>query len=299
MAVLAIGMAGCCASGPQVIDRMAAAAGLSRSVVDGTTFHHVVYSSASASVSESISSLPSLRSAGAGRGEGFSSFIPAHTLLVFLDGDGRPWSSDGRRPREDPTTRNPLALKLLTQTSAPGIYISRPCYQRIVDAGCSTDAWTSGRYSPQVVASIAAAARDAAKAGGFERIVLIGYSGGGVLAVLAAERLDNVAAVVTLAANLDTDAWTAYHGYLPLTKSLNPAKSERAHAWPEIHLIGAQDEVVPMATRAAYFAKRPEAMQWPYAKFDHVCCWAEQWREVMRRVVEELSARQSRAITSF
>ena len=48
-------------------------------------------------------------------------------------------------------------------------------------------------------------------------VTFVGYSGGGVLAVLIAERLDNVAGVITVGANLDTDAWTEHHGYLPLT----------------------------------------------------------------------------------
>jgi pimeloyl-ACP methyl ester carboxylesterase len=259
--VLAVTLAGC-ASDPQRIDRIASAAGLSRSVVTGATFRHVVYRNALA---------PSPR-----------------PLFVFLDGDGRPWSDDGLQPRSDPTTRNPLALKLLTRTSAPGIYISRPCYQQIADAACSSESWTGGRYSSAVIASIAAVTRDAAASGGFEKIVLVGYSGGGALAVLVAEQLENVAAVITIAANLDTDAWASYHHYLPLSASLNPAASNRAHPWREIHLTGARDAVVPATTTTAYFAKYPDAKQWPYADFDHVCCWAEQWPQVSARIVEEL-----------
>ena len=38
--------------------------------------------------------------------------------------------------------------------------------------------------------------------------------------MLIAERLENVTAVVTIAANLDTDAWTEHHKYLPMSQSL-------------------------------------------------------------------------------
>ena len=287
MVALALaGALGGCASDSERIDRTASAAGLSRSIVSGTTFRHIVYRNA---LVNAPGQLPLRRVAGEGRGGGSSLVTPsANALFVFVDGDGRPWSADGLQPRSDPTTRNPLALKLLTQTPAAGIYVSRPCYQQIADAGCSSESWTSGRYSGAIVASIAAATRDAAASGGFEKIVLVGYSGGGALAVLVAEQLENVAAVITIAANLDTDAWASYHRYLPLSASLNPAAGNHAHTWREIHLTGGHDAVVPAATTVAYFAKYPDASQWPYADFDHVCCWVEQWPEVFARIVGEL-----------
>jgi len=251
-----------CASESERIDHTASAAGLERSIIKGTAFRHIVYRNA-------VAASPG-------------------PLFVFLDGDGRPWSDDGLQPRPDPTTRNPLALQLLMRTPAPAIYVSRPCYQQIVDAGCSSESWTSGRYSDVVVASMAAAIRDAAGSGGFPKIVLVGYSGGGALALLAAEQLENVAGVVTIAANLDTDAWASYHHYLPLSASLNPAASNRAHPWREIHLTGTHDAVVPAMTTTAYFSRYPDAKQWPYADSDHVCCWIAQWPQVFERIVGEL-----------
>ena len=43
--------------------------------------------------------------------------------------------------------------------------------------------------------------------------------------MLLAERLEMTQAVVTIAANLDTDAWTELHGFSALEGSLNPAAS--------------------------------------------------------------------------
>jgi hypothetical protein len=265
---MSLALAGC-ASESQRIDHAASAAGLSRTIVNGTSYRHVVYSNAPAR----------------------AGVIPdsASRLFVFLDGDGRPWSDDGRQPRADPTTRNALALKLLMQTPAAGIYISRPCYQQILDAGCSTASWTSARYANDIVASIASVVREVSTRGSFAEVVLIGYSGGGALAPLVAERLENVAAVITIAANLDTDAWTTYHHYLPLADSLNPATSDRAHPWREIHLNGELDTVVPESTTAAYFSRYTAATRWPYAQFDHVCCWAEQWPDVFGRITMALA----------
>ena len=97
------------------------------------------------------------------------------------------------------------------------------------------------------------------------------------------ERLDNVAAVVTVGANLDIDAWTQYHGYLPLTGSLNPATSTAVHRWPETHLYGVHDENVPPATADAYFKRFPQAQRRLEAN-DHVCCWVEQWPELWKQL---------------
>lgn len=252
-----------CSTNAGRIDRQAQAAGLSRSVVQGQPYRHVVYAN------RVLTQAPGDWS---------------DRLVVFLDGDGRPWSDDGQHPSTDPTTGNPLALNLLEQTPVPAIYVSRPCYQELADAGCSPEIWTNRRYSSRVVRSIAAAVRATAQSAGLHQVVLVGYSGGGALAVLVAERMENVAAVITLSANLDIDAWTAHHGYLPLTGSLNPATSDRRHPWPEIHLQGTLDTVVPPSTTRRYFKDHPAARAWSFEHYDHVCCWVDAWPEAFGRI---------------
>ncbi|MFL6550335.1 MAG: alpha/beta hydrolase, partial [Povalibacter sp.] len=247
MSLLAFG----CSSPGQRIDDLAHAAQLSRRIVEGTHFEHIVYANANALGSND------------------------QRLFVFLDGDGRPWDADGLRPSKDPTTRHPIALQLLMRTQAPAIYISRPCYQQRTQAACSSRLWTQARYSEEVVASIASAIRKIAAERSATNLGLIGYSGGGVLAVLVAERLDGVSSVMTLGANLDVDAWTAEHSYLPLDESLNPARSERTHPWIETHLQGARDTVVPSATTDAYFVRYPAARRQLFATYDHSCCWVD------------------------
>jgi pimeloyl-ACP methyl ester carboxylesterase len=251
----------------QRIDQLARDAQLTREVVTGAEFRHVVYRN---TVSDSSTAQPS-------------------RLLVFLDGDGRPWTDDGRKPSKDPTTRSPIALRLLASSRQPGIYISRPCYQQMMDAKCTNDIWTAARYSPQVVDSMAAVVRHTSRASAANEIVMVGYSGGGALAVLVAERLTNVAAVITIGANLDIDAWTKQHGYLPLTTSLNPAQSELPHSWREIHFSGAHDTVVPTATRASYFRKFANAKEQVLPEFDHVCCWVREWPTLLQQAEQLLS----------
>lgn len=252
-----------CVSNAERIDDQARAAGLSRHVLAGEGFRHLVYSRDMAQ--STVQSAPD-------------------RVVIFIDGDGRPWSADGQQPAADPTTRNPVALELLTKTPVSAAYVSRPCYQDIVDALCSPAVWTSARYSDAVVRSMAAAIRHIRQQASAAEIVLIGYSGGGVLAVLVAERLENVAAVITIAANLDTEAWTQHHGYLPLADSLNPARSEHDHRWREIHLQGLVDAVVPPATTDAYFERYPTARRERFAEYDHVCCWARQWPSLFEQI---------------
>lgn len=252
--------AAACATPAQRSDREAQAAGLSRTVVQGTNFRHLIYARAAANTS---------------------------TLTVFIEGDGIPWIG-GRIPASDPTTQNPLALRMLIESHDAAIYVTRPCYNEIADRPCDAQPWTFARYSEDTVASMAKAIDDYARAVRATQLRIVGYSGGGVLAVLIAERLSNVSAVVTIAANLDVAAWATHHGYLPLKQSLDPSRSERVHAWKEIHLQGGRDTTVPGATTRSYFDRYPAAKAIVFPEYDHVCCWLRDWNAIERRIALEL-----------
>jgi hypothetical protein len=264
--LLAAGLTACASNGER-IDRLAQSAALSRSIVGGSGFLHIAY----------MKSVPSQSA--------------SQPLIVYFDGDGLPWGPSGMEPAADPTTRNPLALKLLIAAARPGAYIARPCYQQL-ESGCSFELWTSDRYSERVVASMATAVRAVADQARARSIVLVGYSGGGPLAVLVAERIERVAAVVTIAANLDVETWAQHHRYLPLTGSLNPARSERVHPWPELHFFGAKDATVPQATTTGYFQRHAAAQQRVMPSYDHVCCWVENWTTLLENVDEAVRLAQ-------
>ena len=250
---LALFLAGCSTNATR-IEKLAGTLGMTRSEVQAGSFRSLVF----------IRSVPAPQDA---------------PLAIFIEGDGVPWDG-GRVPSLDPTTANPIALKLLAQTPQPTAYVSRPCYQGMTGPRCTPERWTAQRYSDEIVSSMTEVVRATAVQAKARRVVLVGYSGGGALAVLIAERLDNVAAVITVGANLDTDAWTRHHGYLPLSGSLNPASSSAAHPWPETHLYGAKDSKVPPSTTAAYFARFPRAQQKIVDDYDHLCCWVEQWPQL-------------------
>ena len=146
-------------------------------------------------------------------------------LHVYLEGDGTPW-----RHRTvimpDPTPRRPLMLGLMALDPDASVYVGRPCYNgTYAEPGCDNRLWTSDRYSERGRVEHDERGAPPRRAGrGAARVRLFGHSGGAALALLIAERLPTaVDAVLTLAGNLDTDAWTTHHGYSPLYGSINPA----------------------------------------------------------------------------
>ena len=218
---------------------------------------------------------------------------PDAPLHVYVEGDGRPWL---RRhlPAPDPTPGHLLALALMAQDTAPALYLGRPCYfGSAADRGCDVGRWTSGRYGEDIIDSMAAALeRWRHRHAPQRRLRLIGYSGGGVIAVLLASRLTQVDAVITLAANLDTDAWTDRHGYSRLDASLNPATlpplPPPIRQW---HLAGRDDRNVPPASQARYLARNPTARQQIIDGFDHRCCWESVWPQAAEALFDPPQAR--------
>lgn len=258
--VLAMSLSGCATRPSDPAEALAAAQGMTRLVVTGRGFRHLAYARG-----------------GVGVGEGWDGRVH-----LYLEGDGRPWASR-HRVASDPTPLNPFALRLMGRDTASVLYVGRPCYHGFVeDPGCGPWLWTQGRYSPAVVASMVAAIETLVPTREGVRITLIGYSGGGVLALLIASRLDAVDQVITVAANLNVEAWADHHAYSPLAGSLNPAAlaplPPRVH---QLHLAGARDRQVPPVTISSFLARNPGASFRIIEGFDHRCCWIEQWPELL------------------
>ncbi len=201
-------------------------------------------------------------------------------LHIYFGGDGTPWIR-GREIAMDPTPRKAIALGLLALDPQPAVYVGRPCYHEQPGA-CSRALVTSARYSATVVESMAQVVRTLIVERPGQMPILIGYSGGGVLALLVAERVVEVSQVITIAANLDIDAWSDHHGYLPLTGSINPAEvaSWRSNL-KQLHLSGRQDHNVPPTTIRRFGVASPNAEIRFYDEFDHSCCWQQIWPEIL------------------
>lgn len=245
-----------CTHQPGHLDIEASKHGFSTEIIQGSEFQHVIYIQDGAHNSS--------------------------ILHVYLDGDGQPWI-DNSLVSADPTPINPMMLNLMAIDQAPGIYLGRPCYHGFSTIPpCDPGLWTSARYSLRVVKSMERALLDYMARAGYSEAVLIGYSGGGTLAMLLAERVNATRAVVTISGNLDIDSWTEHHGYSPLKGSINPAHLSRLD--PEIlqyHLIGKADRNVPYHLVEQVLRTQSNARVLVWEKFDHDCCWHTIWPEFL------------------
>lgn len=247
-----------CSTPAERAERSAEQLGFQGSVVRGLHFDHRVYTRP-----------------GLGRAE---------RLHVYLGGDGSPLRAFRNTPptkSPDPTPEDPLALRLMALDPAPGFFLGRPCYHGL--GACELLSWTLGRYGEPVVSSLVAAARRVARSHGASELLLIGYSGGGALAMLMAERMPEVTALVTVAGNLDPDAWTAHHGFTPLAESMNPAQRPPLRTdLAQLHLTAGRDERVPAALTRGAIERQPGARHEEFPDFDHDCCWEQIWPGVLR-----------------
>lgn len=203
-------------------------------------------------------------------------------LHVYIDGDGTPWER-GRWPANDPTSRNPLILKLLKADTAPALLLGRPCYHGLNEtAPCQYRYWTSHRYSRIVVNSMVTALQRWLKKKPFAKITLIGFSGGGTLAVLIASEMTPVHRLITIAANLDISRWARRHGFRALDHSINPSDLPPLPASIEqIHYIGLADTNISAESVNKFSIRQDNAAFIPIAGFDHHCCWPEIWPRLL------------------
>jgi pimeloyl-ACP methyl ester carboxylesterase len=208
------------------------------------------------------------------------------TLWVFIEGDGTPWVASGREVSSDPTARDPLALRLAIRTRGSVLYLGRPCYmQSRLDSRCDDRAWTSARYSDAIVNSMNAALHAALVGVPSQKVLLVGYSGGGTLAALMARDNSTVAGVVTIAGNLDPVLWAQQHEYLPLTESRNPAdEPPLSSSIAQFHLVGGRDTNVSEAMTERYLSRLSGSQVWRFEKFDHVCCWEKEWPAIEKKI---------------
>ncbi len=208
-------------------------------------------------------------------------------LTIYIEGDGLAFSRPSR-PSQNPTPTDAIALKMAIAHQGAGAvaYLGRPC-QYVLDAhlrNCDQSYWTNRRYAPEVISSASYAIDQLKERSRAKNITLVGYSGGGSLAVLLAAKRTDVTEIITVAANIDLGYWVARDHFTPLTGSLDPADFATDVAQiPQIHLTGEKDTVIGTDVVQAFLAKMPpghHAHLIEYRGFSHNCCWAEQWRSI-------------------
>jgi pimeloyl-ACP methyl ester carboxylesterase len=118
-------------------------------------------------------------------------------------------------------------------------------------------------------------------------LVLVGYSGGGVIAALVAGRRHDIALLITIAAPLDVTDWTRRLKLSPLVGSISPVDAVAALAQvPQIAFAGEQDTTVPLATIEGAVEKlgsRARLIVVP--GFDHTCCWLRDWPSLREQAI--------------
>ncbi len=216
-------------------------------------------------------------------------------LTVYIEGDGRAWRHRNQ-PSADPTPRHAVALALAMQDpGAAVLYLARPCQfqSQPLPPACDVSVWTSDRFSEEVISAMNAAITEAAA--GFEKVALVGYSGGGSVAALIVARRHDVAFLITIAANLDHALWTELHHISALSGSLNAADVARAvQGIPQVHYLGGRDDNVPARVVESFAARMTDRSQTRIRtepSFDHECCWAEAWPRLFREAVGSLDYR--------
>ncbi|WP_202149750.1 alpha/beta hydrolase family protein [Candidatus Sarmatiella mevalonica] len=181
---------------------------------------------------------------------------PTSDYVFYIEGDGLAFINKSTIS-EDPTPRTQVLLPLAAIDPRPNVvYISRPCQYTDValNARClDFTYWTDGRMSPVVVDSINEVINTIAKNSAFS---LVGYSGGGGIAILIASINPRTKDIVTIAGNLDIAAFNHYHSVKPMLSSMNPIDYAIAikHI-PQLHLCGGEDKIVPPFLAQEYARK--------------------------------------------
>jgi pimeloyl-ACP methyl ester carboxylesterase len=246
-------IAAACATPSQKAERRASALGFERQGVTGSHFEHILYWKPGSERSDAA-------------------------LHVYIEGDGSPRRAMRYRP-PDPTPSNLVMLELMALDPGPSLYLGRPAQH-----GTPAEPWdwTVGRYSNDVADSMARALENWSRANGRREFVLIGHSGGGTLAMLLAERVENTLGVVTLAGNLDLEAWALHHDYQPLDGSEDPARRPPLDRDIfQLHLLAGRDQRVPIALVESSIARQPDPKTRRFPDFDHSCCWTTIWLDVV------------------
>ncbi|MDR1920209.1 MAG: alpha/beta hydrolase [Candidatus Adiutrix sp.] len=211
----------------------------------------------------------------------------AKELVVYVEGDGR--GVVRGRVAADPTPRTAMGFELAVQDPAPTVlYLARIGQFQTGQTGAAYKSfWSNKRLSGEAVEAAGRAVDQAKARLNSEKIHLIGYSGGGGLAVLLAERRRDVLTLTTVAGLLDIDWWVREKRFMPLAGSLNPAaQAVRLAHIPQIHFYGVEDAVIPpgmsahFRTRAAFSNYRRVAVE-----TDHWNKWPLLWPELLRQYV--------------
>jgi len=216
-------------------------------------------------------------------------------LTIYIEGDGSSWIH-GEFPSSDPTPKDPIGLKLaLAQPQGAVAYLARPCQFVGLENSrvCNFKVWTTERFSQKVIDSINPAIDLLKSRAQAQSLILVGYSGGAAVALLAASQRHDVQSIISVAGNVNPHTWAKNLALEPLDDSLDPREAIiQLISIPQIYLVGAEDRLVPLDLTTAFIEQFPkgsaiEVLEIP--KNGHVCCWVEQWPLLWTRLIKPLA----------
>ncbi|HTT08535.1 MAG TPA: alpha/beta hydrolase [Gammaproteobacteria bacterium] len=179
---------------------------------------------------------------------------PAQPINFYIEGDGLAWLSRTRLS-PDPTPQQAIGLSLAALDPSPNVvYLARPCqFVDLKQTACDSAYWSDKRYSKEVIDSMNRAVDFFVRQTNARKINLIGYSGGGAVAVLLAACRHDVSTLRTVAGNLDHEFVNRLHHVSPMPESLNPIDvSLMLSALPQLHFVGADDSVIPQSVAESF-----------------------------------------------
>lgn len=204
-------------------------------------------------------------------------------LVVYLEGDGR-GIINGRISR-DPSPHLVMGYELARFDPAPSVlYLARVGQFQPSYAGTAYQPyWANKRLARESVEAASQALDQAKVLLGATHLHLIGYSGGGGLALLLAEQRRDVLSVATVAGLLDIRWWVEKQKFLPLVGSLNPADKVATIAnLPQVHFFGTRDTIIP-PDMSAHFQTLTSFTNFQRVEMntDHWAHWVELWPSLL------------------
>ena len=216
----------------------------------------------------------------------FDSTADNKQMVVYIEGDGMAWISRDQLS-SNPTPVQPIALKLASiDTNANVLYVARPCQYLWPQKmnRCSSKYWSNKRGSEEVISSINQAISIVKQKQNISSIRLIGYSGGGGIAALIADRRADVSEFVSVSGNLNYKLFTQTHNLSPMNGSIDPITvANQIDSIPQIHYVGADDKIIPRQI-ALSFSDKVKVIN--NVSHDN---WPDKWAQILKTVNHDLS----------
>ena len=207
-------------------------------------------------------------------------------MVVYIEGDGMAWISRDQLS-SNPTPVQPIALKLASiDTNANVLYVARPCQYLWPQKmnRCSSKYWSNKRGSEEVISSINQAISIVKQKQNIPSIRLIGYSGGGGIAALIADRRADVSEFVSVSGNLNYKLFTQTHNLSPMNGSIDPITvANQIGSIPQIHYVGADDKIIPKQIALSFSDKVKVISD---VSHDN---WPDKWAQILRTINHDLS----------